>query len=508
MESDWTTLCDRNGEATGATSTLSRLDEVVDASRPAARRTVRVPTRTRSRAGRGWVTRRDIGPLTIGLLVAAYAALWLIGRPAGEPLGRHLGQLFGAESVLLLSIGLVLVGLLPWVESWFDGIDRAILWHRRAAAAGTVLLVPHIAFSSSPNPTPLGVVLAVAGLGGLSLLVVWAVLPRWRAITPRLLRRVVLAITRTAPARLVRRLLGGYDRWRALHRLTGLFVGAGFVHGVLDATSFGGSPMLRWSYLVIGGAGLAAYGYRELVTPFLLARHHYTVESMERLSDELTEVVLAPAGPPLAFTPGQFVMAALPSNVGRYSHPFTISSGVGEPRVRLTIAALGDHTTGLSHLLKPGMTAVISDPAGRFDRRTATRDQIWVAAGAGVAPFLSWARSLDHDDTDDSAGTADTAETAETDDIDFFYTTTGPAPFADELRAIANRHPFLQLHTVDTSHQGRLSPTDLLAATGKPVDSVTVYLCGPAPMLRHFERALRRAGVPRGRIHREYFTWR
>lgn len=61
---------------------------------------------------------------------------------------------------------------------------------------------------------------------------------------------------------------------------------------------------------------------------------------------------------------------------------------------------------------------------------------------------------------------------------------------------------------MDTSHQGRLSPADLLATTGKPVGSVTVYLCGPTPMLNHFERELRRAGVPRGRIHREHFTWR
>jgi predicted ferric reductase len=383
MDSTCLTRPDRHRATITAPDPTSRSGDV-GRSRPAAPRRAGGLHPTWSRAGLGRVTRRDIGPLTIGLLVVGYAALWLIGRPAGEPLGRHLGQLFGAESLLLLSIGLVLVSLLPWMESWFDGIDRALLWHHRAAATGTVLLVPHIALSSSPNPTPLGVVLAVAGLGGLSLLVVWAVLPRWRAITPRLMRRPVLATGRTAPARLVRRLSGGYDRWRALHRLTGLFVGAGFVHGALDATSFSGSPTLRWSYLLIGGAGLAAYGYRELVTPFLLARHHYTVEAIEHLSNDLTEVVLAPAGPPLAFTPGQFVMASLPSTVGRNSHPFTISSGVGEPRVRLTIAALGYHTTGLSHLLKPGMPAVISDPAGRStdELRLVTRSGSPLARGS------------------------------------------------------------------------------------------------------------------------------
>ena len=116
--------------------------------------------------------------MTIGLLVIANAVLWLLARPAGEPFGNVLGQLMGAESVLLMSISLVLITVVPWVEDAFDGADRAVAWHRRAASSGMILLIPHIALATNPNPTRLGVPLAVVGTLGLTALVVWAVLPR------------------------------------------------------------------------------------------------------------------------------------------------------------------------------------------------------------------------------------------------------------------------------------------------------------------------------------------
>src|SRR4249919_2563193 len=93
---------------------------------------------------------RHVGPATIVGLTVGYVALWLVARPAGEPSGAYVGQLVGAVSVLLLSMALVLISSLPWVEEWFDGIDRAAIWHRRMAIVGLFLLAAHIPFSSSP----------------------------------------------------------------------------------------------------------------------------------------------------------------------------------------------------------------------------------------------------------------------------------------------------------------------------------------------------------------------
>lgn len=227
---------------------------------------------------------REVGPVAIGTLVVGLGVLWAVAKPAGGPTGSYVGQFLGAESILLLSIALVLISTLPWVEHWFDGIDRAAIWHRRVAIAGLVLLAPHLLTASGQE----GVGQRGGGIGGplgaigLVALVAWAILPRWQSVVPGPLRVVIRESKDLPLVREVRRIFGGYERWRLLHRTTGLFVAAGFLHGVLDGTPWSAAPLLRWSYVAIGGVGLAFYVYRELLARFFLSLHDYQVQSTWR----------------------------------------------------------------------------------------------------------------------------------------------------------------------------------------------------------------------------------
>src|SRR5260221_11982489 len=90
---------------------------------------------------------RRLGAAVVVGLAAAWAVLWFAAEPPGQPATAYLGQFFGAESVLLLSIALVLISTLPWVEGVFDGIDRAAIWHRRVGLARGGLPVPRNALS-------------------------------------------------------------------------------------------------------------------------------------------------------------------------------------------------------------------------------------------------------------------------------------------------------------------------------------------------------------------------
>ena len=436
---------------------------------------------------------RDLGPATILVLALAQAVLWTAARPASEPAGRFVGQLFGAESILLMSTGLVLISLLPWVEEWFDGIDRAAIWHRRVMIAGLILLIPHVLLASNPERTGLGAPLGLLGLLGLTGLALWAILPRWQSVVPRPLRGIVLAARDGWGIRHVRRLFGGYERWRALHRTTGLFVAAGFAHGVLDGTPWTGAPVLRWTYVAIGGTGLAFYLYRELFARFFLSLHDYQVVSVREVDRGLVEVAMRPLGAPVDFMPGQFAMVYLEAKDGWHRHPFTISSAPREDALRVTVKALGDYTSRLLELIEPGMPAVIGGPHGRFSHLRGTDRQVWIAGGVGVAPFLSWLRSLD---------------AALAPHVDFFYSAAGDAPFAAEIREIASRHPTLVAHLIDTTVDGRLTPERVLADAGGDPRALSVFMCGPQAMLTTFQAQLHQAGVPARRIHREYFDWR
>jgi predicted ferric reductase len=437
---------------------------------------------------------REVGPATIIALVVANAGLWLVARPAREPGGSYVGQLLGAEAILLLSIGLVLISTLPWVEVWFDGIDRAAIWHRRVAITGLALLVPHILWSANPDPTALGGPLGAIGAVGMGALALWAILPRWPSVVPGPLRGLVVAARDAPGVGDLRRIFGGYERWRALHRTTGLFVAAGFAHGVLDGTPFDDAPVLRWSYVAIGGIGLAFYVYRELLARFFLSLHDYEVDAVREVDAGLTEIALRPLGRPVAFAPGQFAMIYLEGKDGWHRHPFTISSAPHEGVVRVTVKALGDYTSRLQQIIEPGMPAVIGGPHGRFGHWKGTDRQVWIAGGVGVAPFLSWLRGL--------------GEHPLPDRVDFFYTADGEPPFAEEIRAITDAHEHVHAHLIDTSIEGRLTTERVLATVDGDARELSVFLCGPQGMLRTFQTQLRRAGVPARRIHREYFDWR
>jgi predicted ferric reductase len=119
---------------------------------------------------------------------------------------------------------------------------------------------------------------------------------------------------------------------------------------------------------------------------------------------------------------------------------------------------------------------------------------VWIAGGVGIAPFLSWLRAPDAHGLPEQ--------------VELFYTSTGDAPFVDEIRAIADRHPALRQHVVDTSIDGRLATERVLATAGGSTRDLSVFMCGPQPMLRTFQSQLRLAGVPPRNIHREYFDWR
>jgi predicted ferric reductase len=395
------------------------------------------------------------------------------------------------------------------VEAWFDGVDRAAIWHRRLSITGLILLVPHILFSSGDHPHPAaaggpmpdhpgggpgyGGLLAQVGVWGLLALAVWAIAPRWRSMLPwigRLLPAVSLPRHLLAT---VRWIFGGYERWRSLHRLTGLFLAAGFVHGLLDGTMFG-SATLRWTYVVAGGVGLAFYVYRETLARHFLPLHDYQVTAVTPVGTGLTEIALVPLGKPLSYRPGQFAMLFLETGAGWRRHPFTISSAPGDGRLRFTIKALGDDTTRMQTLVRPGMPAVVGGPHGRFDRGRGTDRQIWIAGGIGITPFLSWLRALD--------------EHAPPGQVDLFYSAQGDAPFAGEIASIVHDHPGFRLHLHDTATSGYLTADQVLSfADGDPRE-LSVFLCGPAPMVDGFVRRFRQAGVRSRNLHREHFDWR
>ena len=256
---------------------------------------------------------------------------------------------------------------------------------------------------------------------------------------------------------------------------------------------FDDAPVLRWSYVAVGAVGLAFYAYRELLARFFLSLHDYQVEAVSEIDEGLVEVALRPIGRAIDFVPGQFAMIYLEAKDGWHRHPFTISSSPHEDVVRVTVKALGDYTSRLRELIEPGMLAVIGGPRGRFshwtwnpasgvDRRGRRRRAV-----PELAACARWSAAA-------SCG------------LLLHRRRRGAVRRGDPRDRGPPRS--LHAHLIDTAGEGRLTSERVLAVAGGDPRELSVFMCGPRPMVRSFQSQLRLAGVPSRRIHREHFDWR
>ena len=421
------------------------------------------------------------GPGILVALAALYPVAWIIARPRGQPTLRF-AELCGAEGLLLLSCTLVLATLLPPIERAFGGLDRVAIWHRRAATTAVVLLVPHVALvGSSPDryETTLGHGLGDVALIGLLVVTIWALAPKLRAARwPGPVR----AFARTS-----------YERWLTAHRLAGVFVAVAVVHAAIVDPVLHRSTLLRALFFVVGGTGIAAYLYRELLARFVIPIYDYTVAEVRRPNATSLEIALEPLGKQLSFTPGQFVALAFGGENGWQRHPFSIASAPQQHQLEVAIKAAGDYTGSLGDKLRRGTPAKLAGPFGGFDYRLGGSNQIWIAAGIGITPFVSWLRSLD-ESFDRS--------------VAFYYSvaTQSDELYGDDIAAAATAHPSLRTHLVVTERDGRLTPAQTL--DGQADGDVWIYMCGPPPMMHAFEKAFHDLGVPRNRIRWEQFDIR
>jgi predicted ferric reductase len=425
----------------------------------------------------------SFGGAVVIVVAVGYVGLWLVARPAGQPGARYIGEMFGAEVVLLLSCSLVLTTLLAPIERAFSGLDRVAVWHKRVAIAAVVLLVPHLALVTSPRDpyaTSVGSTLGSIALLGLVVLVVWALAPKLRAARfPGPIRHLARA---------------SHERWLSAHRLTGLFVIAAVAHGAVVDPALHHSTTLRVAFFAIGGIGIAAYLYRELLARYVIPIHDYLVAEVRRPDDTTLDVLLKPERDPLAFTPGQFIFLAFGGPGGWQRHPFSVASAPSESQLRVSIKAAGDYTRELHDNLKTGTPAKLAGPYGEFDYTGGGHDQIWIAGGIGVTPFLSWIRALD--DTFDRS-------------VDFFYSVSHEAAalHLDEIEAAAAQHPTLRARVIDTEKAGFLTADAAMAGRSTGAD-VWVYMCGPPAMTSALSDGFRALGIPASRVRWEQFDIR
>jgi len=415
---------------------------------------------------------------------AVAAAGWpvIVARSAPGPL--LLVPLLAYVAGMLAGYGvLVLVGLMARVPVLEHGIgaDRMTRWHRVVARAVMALIVIHAwaatsAWAASRHQGMATALRKVLGLPGLAAATVGTIL------------LVVVAI---ASARMARRRLS-YERWHAVHLLAYVGVALAFTH------QLAGPDLAGHRVLQVGWALL-------YVDVFALVVHHRVLAPLRRAQRHRTRVVaVTPESPDVVSIDiaglrleefdaqaGQFFRwRFLTPDHWRTAHPFSLSAVPTNTRLRLTVKALGDGSTGLQ-LVEPGTWVVAEGPYGAMTPARRTRpDVLLIAGGVGITPMRALFEAL---------------PIAPGQDLTLLYRTRPDAVvFRDELDAVARERGAHVHYLVD--QRTTFTPA-MLSWFAPNLTERDVYLCGPPGMTDAVRVALRRAGLPDEQLHEERFAW-
>lgn len=248
--------------------------------------------------------------------------------------------------------------------------------------------------------------------------------------------------------------------------------------------------------------------YLKLINPLWSARElrGRIVEVRPETADSATLVIKPGWGFTADHRPGQYIGIGLLVD-GRWrwrsysltSPPRAASSrasgAAGSRTLSITVKAMpeGFLSTHLVNGVRPGTVVRLAAPQGNFVLPDPVPPSIlFLTAGSGVTPVMSMLRTMQRRGNVGDVVHVHSAPTA------------ADVMFADELHALARRHPGYRLTVRATRTEGRLDVSRLAEVVPDWQDRQT-WACGPEGLLAEAERIWAAAGII-DRLHRERFA--
>ncbi|MDQ1731855.1 MAG: hypothetical protein QOK10_2014 [Pseudonocardiales bacterium] len=453
--------------------------------------TLSVPA-SRRRDGQDYL-RVGAGPALTAMWAGAAAVvfLWWHDTPFVTGLdgwltnaGRITGLLAGYLVVLLLA----LMARVPALERGV-GTDRLARWHAMAGRYTVCISVAHtLLIIWGYSVTAHASVLNQTG----------SFLTSYPDVLMATVALGLLVLVGVVSARAARRRVS-YETWHFIHLYTYLAIALAFSHQFATGADFMTNLPARvlWSAMYVVVAVLLVW-FR-LVRPVVQAlRHQLRVVEVRRESADTVSVWMSGRHlERLGIEPGQFFRWRFLTR-GRWwaANPYSLSAAPSGNLLRITVKHAGEHSRGLFSL-EPGTRVLAEGPFGAFTAGRRTRRKVLlIGGGVGITPIRALFESLP----------------GEPGDLTLAYRATSASDivFRDELEWIARERGAKLFYLLGS--RGTKRRTDPLNAANleRHVPGLRehdVYLCGPPGMTERAQAELRKAGVPRRRIHHESFTF-
>ena len=431
--------------------------------------------------------RSFLGGASISIIAAIPAVLFLtLGPDAGRFSSLsssvyNLGRIFALAGVTLFALNFVLSMRLRFLEEIFGGMDKVYLAHGITGGVAFLFILAHPVLITL-GLIPEGITIAA------SYLIPGGILSLDLGIAAIILLISLMIATFFTKLR--------YHHWKFTHEFMGLIFALVLLHMTLVKTSVSVDSIFPGYYVfvgAIGAIGLSAFAYSLIGRKKIVRYAPYIIENI-KAGKSTTEIELKPDNPKkkIDYKSGQFIFLRFHNKeLTKEPHPFSIASKSGNEILKVIIKKSGDFTGKLGSLKKDEKVSV-EGPYGKFNfRNFSSKEQIWLAGGIGITPFIGMIEELEeHPDYK----------------VKMFYTfqenyVVDPE-MLERIKGIKN----LEFIPWSSEKRGYISPKDVLH--GEKHQGKEFLICGPPAFKEIMVKGLKKAGVKKEKMHEEVFDLR
>ncbi len=382
----------------------------------------------------------------------------------------------GVVALVYMGASCVLATRWKWVEDLFGGLDRVYETHKWLGIWALVLASFHFLFKAKLNIWDISPILEIE--------------KNWARFFRQLSFVGLGAIILLALNRNIR-----YSIWRWLHKLSGPVFLVVVLHWLSQASPIAlGSPAGIW-LAIVSILGVSGAFYKLFLYFFFAPGGIYRIARIER-GPQAIYLTLEPKGrgARLQFSAGQFGFLSVLSSGLREPHPFSIASVENEKgTLHFVIRVLGDYTKTLYERAEVGMTASVQAPYGRFTRPSTASQELWIGAGVGITPFISWLQDQEN-------------RNFHTVSLVYCFDPERAFPSFETIQNLSEQAGV----TLVPNPSGGQALKECVRQAAQQHDPTTIHIsyCGPQGLLHKLQELMQELGIPEQNIQFELFEFR
>ncbi|WP_374967367.1 ferric reductase-like transmembrane domain-containing protein [Lysinibacillus sp. RS5] len=393
------------------------------------------------------------GILFIILTMSSSALLWYFATPI-EPIHavNRLSHIIGGLAITGFFLVFLFATRMKILERWFHGLERLYFHHKWLAIFSLGLVILHgqlqdmVPDWDEAQETPLSEFAKELGelgqYGFIALILI--------ALFAKFLK---------------------YEHWRVVHRLLLIPYTFGIYHAYFSSRYdlFQPTPLGIFTALT-ATIGFMSALYMLTMYQDMFFKYKGKITGIKKLGSNVIELELT-LDKKIPYRHGQFIFIKIfQDGLEKASHPFSISGGDGK-KVFVTIKGLGDFTKKVFHSVQLNTPVALDGPYGHLNFEKGTQQQVWIAGGIGITPFLSYLQSQPVDRN-----------------IELFYTYHGQdnAIYQEFLQEYAKTNQYFNVNFIDTAQMDRLSFENFSVPA-----KTSIFMCGPEKMVKRFAKQLK-----------------